>query len=65
MDFRFHFYGEWRRPRKKREFLALWNADFPLDGVQTLFSELQNSFPLDNLPKFQILTGKLNKGAFG
>ncbi|PJZ36865.1 hypothetical protein CH354_12290 [Leptospira levettii] len=23
------------------------------------------SFPLDNLPKFQILTGKLDKGAFG
>ncbi|TGL67515.1 hypothetical protein EHQ62_08930 [Leptospira jelokensis] len=24
-----------------------------------------NPFPLDNLPKFQILTGKLEKGAFG
>lgn len=47
--------GSTERPRRRRAGIVR----------PTSFPSLCNAFPLDNLPKFQILTGKLDKGAFG
>ncbi|TGK88579.1 hypothetical protein EHQ23_04735 [Leptospira bourretii] len=52
------------RPTKKG-ILPKFHGHFRKRCSQNSISKPLNSFPLDNLPKFQILTGKLDKGAFG
>ncbi|TDY67380.1 hypothetical protein CLV96_3802 [Leptospira meyeri] len=53
-----------RRPDQKG-ILPKFSFRFRLRCALEIHFGALNSFPLDNLPKFQILTGKLDKGAFG